>query len=102
MHWEPYDPAWLVILAHEQYPNDGWLAEALARCTRCARESAAYLYFVDLVRPNQPGSTWQFVANIDLYSPTEGMLILDVLSEQRIGGVEMLRHLSSRLPILAR
>ncbi len=90
MQWKPYDPTWLVNLARESYPDEPWLAEALARCVRGAQESPAYIHFVDPSGPNTPGSEWQFEENLLLDHPEEGTLVLDILREQRIGGVEFL------------
>jgi hypothetical protein len=88
LKWETYDPAWLVALAKEQYPDEPCFAEALARCTRRAEGCPSYMYFVDPKDVNQPGAEWQFDQNIMLESDAEGMLILDVLKDGRIGGVE--------------
>ena len=88
--WEPYDPAWLIALAREQYSEEQWLPAALAECTRCLRESVAYLHFVDSARPNKPGSEWQFDGNIMLESPSEGLIVLDILKNNRVGGVEFI------------
>lgn len=93
MDWQPYDPAWLVELAREQSPDEPWLADALARCTRAAEESRAYLYFVDPADANQPGAGWQFVENLTLEHPREGTLVLDILTGRRVGGVEFLKRL---------
>jgi len=93
MDWEPYDPTWLVDLARESYPDEPWLAAALERCTRAAHESRAYVHFVDPANPNAPGSAWQFVENIVLEHPTEGDIVLDILTDRRIGGAEFLSRL---------
>ena len=90
MNWEPYDPTWLVDLARESCPDEPWLVAALRHCTRAARESRAYLHFVDPANPNAPGSEWQFVDNILLEHPTEGDIVLDILTDRRVGGVEFL------------
>jgi hypothetical protein len=87
--WNPYDPSWLLQLAHDQVPEEAWLAEALAKCTQARSAGSAYVYFVDNSRPNKPGSDWQFERNIVLFHPTEGEVIVDVLQGQRIGGVEL-------------
>lgn len=87
-NWEPYDPTWLVELARQQRPEERWLPEALAKCTRCLRESRAYFYFVDPARPNEAGAEWQFDTNITLESPAKGSLVLDILKGFRVGGVE--------------
>ena len=93
MRWEAYDPRWLVKLAEEQHPDRPWLANALARCTRCHWERRKYVYFVDPSRPNQPGSAWQFESNLSLEAARGGPLILDILTGQRVGGVELLKRL---------
>jgi hypothetical protein len=95
MHWEPYDPNWLVELATSQVPDVPWLPGALAACQRAFKESSAYLYFVDPANPNMPGSEWQFESNIVLDHPTEGSLVLDVLKGKRIGGVEFLSRINA-------
>lgn len=92
MQWKPYDPGWLVELARGSRPDEPWLAEALARCTRAAEESRAYLYFVDPARPDEPGSEWQFEQNVLLAHPREGDLVLDILRGRRVGGVEFLKR----------
>jgi len=93
MDWKPYDPAWLVESARSQRPDLPWLADALARCTRAADGGRAYLYFVDATAPNQPGSAWQIQENVMLEHPREGTLVLDILTGNRVGGVEFLARL---------
>jgi hypothetical protein len=93
MRWEPYDPAWLVALARDSRPGEPWLAEALARCTRAAEGGRAYLCFVDPAGADEPGSQWRFRENVLLRHPREGELVLDVLRDGRIGGVEFLKRL---------
>lgn len=86
-NWQPYDPSWLVALAREQHPSETWLPTALAACTRCCRESKAYLRFVNERAPNEPGSDWQFLTNLTLES-IEGLIVLDAIRDHRVGGVE--------------
>lgn len=93
MDWKPYDPTWLVELARAQSPDEPWLADALARCTRAMENGRAYLYFVDPNAPNEPGSDWQFDNNLTLDHPREGMLVLDILTGRRVGGVEFISRL---------
>jgi len=88
--WADYDPSWLVALAREQLPA---LAPALSRCTRALVESKAYIYFVAGEGANQPGSEWQFDRNEFLSDPKEGDLVLDVLKDGRIAGLEFLARL---------
>ncbi len=94
--WEDYDPEWLVELAMaspEAMADHPWLPSALRRCTCCLRESTAYIYFVEAVRPNEPGSHWQFDVCVVLEHPVEGELVLDLLKYERVGGVEFLSRL---------
>jgi len=93
MKWVSFDPSWLVALAQEQLPDEKWLPKALAACRSCSWESRAYAHFVDNSNPNQPGSKWQFERNLVLFDAKEGELVLDVLTERRIGGVEFLQRL---------
>lgn len=94
MKWEPYDPGWLVDLARASCPDEPWLQpNALSRCTFCYWDSRAYAYFVAPTDPNQPGSEWQFEKNVLLEHPREGTLVLDILRDRRVGGVEFLKRL---------
>lgn len=91
--WERYDPTWLVEIARQQVPDLPWLSAALASCTTCLRASDAYIYFVEALNPNEPGSEWQFETNVILEHETEGDLVLDILKDHRVGGVEFLAKL---------
>lgn len=73
-----------------QKPRRPEVAEALARCTHARVESVAYIYFVDPVDANGTGAEWQFSENVILESLDRGQLVLDVLTDGRIGGVEFL------------
>lgn len=95
VQWEPHDPAWLVRLAVEQLPREPQISGALRQCRRRRKRSIAYWYFVDSTRPNQPGSEWQFARNIELDGGELGPLILDVLKDGRIGGVEFLNQIAN-------
>ena len=87
LRWAAYDPTWLVDLARSQGPDAPWLADALARCTRAAWECEAYLYFFPKKR------SVSFGENIILESSTEGDLVLDVLADRSVAGVEFLARL---------
>jgi hypothetical protein len=93
MDWKPYDPTWLVDWVRAHRPELAWLADALARCTRAAWDGRAYLYFVDSADANQPDAEWQFVESVMLEHPKEGTLVLDILENRRVGGIEFLRRL---------
>jgi len=91
--WEPYDPTWLVELAREQAPEYPWLPSALSTCTRRRWRGQAYMAFVNSDRPNEPDSEWQFVENVVLEHSSQGELVLDILTERRVGGVEFLSRI---------
>lgn len=95
MTWKPYNPTWLVELAREQYPKKVWLVDALMQCNQVMFESEAYIFFIDCHNPNAKGSEWQFQENLKLNHPKEGELILDILTDNRVGGVEFLSKLYS-------
>lgn len=90
LEWKPYDPTWLVQLAEEQAPERPWLSIALSKCTKGRWDSPAYVRFVEARNANQPESEWQFEENIILEHPEHGDLVLDILKEHRVGGMEFL------------
>ncbi len=91
-----YDPSWLIEAAkhvEDEYP---WLSKALGNCTRSVSSSRYYVHFVSSWRANKRGSPWQFQENIILEDTIHGDVILDILSEHRVGGVEFLSRLLER------
>jgi hypothetical protein len=94
--WRAYDPSWLVAHARRQFPEQPQLAEAFAACVRARGVGGCYVRFVDSARPNQPGSQWQFDRNVTLEDTEAGDVIVDVLKDGRIGGIELLDVLLGR------
>ncbi len=90
MEWQDYDPEWLVQLAEQQRPYERWLPDALRKCTRFYSETETYYYFVTNEKANQAGSEWQFDYNITLRDSQHGVIILDVLKGNLIGGFEFI------------
>lgn len=84
-----FDPRLLIDAAKEQAPGCPWLADALARCGAGKWESRAYVAYVSGQKPNQPGSDWQFQNNIVLHHKRFGMVVIDILIGNRIGGIEL-------------
>ena len=91
--WETYNPEWLVEIAKEQIPEEHKIIENLKQCVKCFKESKAYYYFVYSENPNEPNSDWQFVENIILQSKENGEIVLDILKDKKIGGIEFLNRL---------
>ncbi|MCG8573596.1 MAG: hypothetical protein MI810_01825 [Flavobacteriales bacterium] len=90
--WETYNPDWLVKIAREQIPDRMEIIQALAQCTKAKTESRAYVYFVNPNHPNEADSEWQFKENIMLEDKKYGTIVLDVLKDDKIGGVEFLKY----------
>jgi hypothetical protein len=52
-------------------------------------------YFVDPQRPNEQGSEWQFLENVVMEHPTDGTIVLDILKDGRVGGVEFVDRIET-------
>ncbi len=83
IQWKPYDPGWLIELAKDQSPEETWLPEALAACTKAWQVNEVSIDFIHPVEG-------KFETNIAFRSPTGGMVILDILEPNIVGGVEFL------------
>ncbi|WP_435139265.1 hypothetical protein [Formosa sp. A9] len=86
---------WIIdlIKEQEQEPERTDLIEQLenSEIKECFRQ--AYVRFVSGFRPNQSGSEWQFEESIELEHPTEGTIVLDILKNGKIGGIEFLNYI---------
>ena len=76
----------LIQLVKTQAPNRIDLITALEKVEIKKWKKKAYTHFVDATNPNQPYSKWQFKESIVLED--EGTIILDILKDGSIGGVE--------------
>ena len=94
LSWEPFDPTWLADAAEAQLPGNPEIAHAIRDCHRCFKRSVAGWYFVDPSNANRPGAAWQFARNICIDGGDYGQLVLDVLKDGRIGGVEFLDRIA--------
>ncbi len=52
-----------------------------------------YIRFVNDKNANQKGAEWQIKESLELEHSTEGTIIIDVLKDGRIGGIELLNEL---------
>jgi hypothetical protein len=59
-----YDIEGLVRLIKLQYPDEIEVAKNVELCKEGYWISKAYTHFVSPIKPNQPGSKWQFDRNI--------------------------------------
>jgi hypothetical protein len=85
---QAYDPTWLVQLVRHQLPSESQLACAIEASTHALSVGPAYVLFVDSSNPNVPGSAWQFARNVVLEHSPHGMVVIDVLQDGRVGGIE--------------
>jgi hypothetical protein len=83
--WTAYDPEWLVVLAREQHPDAPWLADALAQCRQAVGVGNALVHFAS----GRPEVEAPFVETIELDDPSLGLVLVDVLPDQRIGAIEI-------------
>ncbi len=91
---EPYfDIEWIIELIKEQEPERLDLIQELKKLDIKKWIRQPYIYFVSTEKPNQPGSEWQFDENIVLEHETEGTIVLDILKDGRIGGIEFLNQI---------
>ena len=90
---KPYDPSWLIDAAKSVQDTYPWLPEALGDCTRSIRSSRHYVHFISARRANKQGASWQFQENIALENTVNGDVMLDILSGNRVGGVEFIGRL---------
>lgn len=90
----PYFDIELIIdLIKEQEPDRTDLIEQLRKSDRQRWIRQPYIRFVSGDRPNQPGSEWQFEENIVLEHDSEGTIVLDILKDGRIGGIEFVNQI---------
>lgn len=87
---EPCDFSDLVPLARTQWTEYPLIADSFARCTTQWPESELYTYFIDPTTIHKPGSAWQFAGNFFLSCPVRGTLVVDVMKDGSIGGIEYL------------
>lgn len=85
----------LINAVIEQAPEYRWLPQALRECGSGQWESGAYIGYVSRRNPNQPGAEWQFDSNVVLNHETLGMVVLDILKGNRLGGIEFVDRIES-------
>jgi hypothetical protein len=89
----PFHPAEFARLTREQWPHRPALCEAWLRCTRHWPESTLYTHFV---APAEHALRWKFASGFQLQHPALGTLIVDVLRDGSIGGMEYLDRVLGR------
>ena len=90
MIWTEYDPTWIANAVRESYPEETELLQDILTCTSCIVKNEKYTYFVDATNSNRPGSKWQFLKSIAIQNTACGPVKIDVLKNNKLGGVEFL------------
>lgn len=84
---------WIIDLIKEQEPERIDLIDQLKKSDRRKWIRQPYVYFVSGEKPNQPGSAWQFEESIVLEHDSEGTIVIDILENGRIGGIEFVSQI---------
>jgi hypothetical protein len=88
--WTKYNPDWLVNLLQQQLPDKTELADAVKNCRRGVWQNKGYIYFVSPKNPDLPGSEWQFKENVIVEDEARGAVVIDILQDGRVGGLQFL------------
>ena len=80
----------IIKLVKEQEPERQDLIFALHNCKGGHWSSNGYYQFVDPSNANQPRSTWQHNECIVLEQSDKGDIVIDLLMDGRIGGIEFI------------
>ena len=88
-----FDIEWIIDLIKEQEPDRTDLVKQLENSDKKKWIRQPYIHFVSGARPNQPGSEWQFEENIVLEHESEGTIVIDILKDGRIGGIEFVNQI---------
>ena len=78
----------IIRLVREQEPDREDIITSLQSCKGGHWSSKGYYQFVDSRNPNQAGSEWQHDDCIVIEQENEGDIVIDLLKDGRIGGIE--------------
>lgn len=80
----------IIELTRHQEPNRPELVTALQNCKDGQWTSNGYYRFVDSKNANEIGAEWQIDESIVLEQEVNGDIVLDLLKDGRIGGIEFI------------
>lgn len=87
---ENLDMDYIIKLAENQLGDMPNVIDALRKAKDGFWDGKAYYRFVDSRNANQPGAEWQFDGCIVLEQVDKGDLVIDLLKDGRIGGIEFI------------
>ena len=79
----------ITALVAQQMPGRHDVITALQNCSGGQWDGSGYYRFVSGRNANRPGADWQFKENILLIQNGKELIMLDVLQDGRIGGIEV-------------
>ncbi|KAB1065291.1 hypothetical protein [Salibacter halophilus] len=91
-----FDIEWIIDLIKEQEPDRTDLIEQLEMNERRRWIRQPYIFLLSVEKPSKPGSECQFGENIVLEHEREGTIVLDILEDGRIYGVEFVDQTPQR------
>jgi hypothetical protein len=71
-----------------EFPEYSWVIEELNKEYPILHDTPEYIRFIESENANQPGADWQFDTNLVLEETEYGLVVLDLLKNKRIGGIE--------------
>jgi hypothetical protein len=80
----------LIQLVKAQMPKNIHILEILENHPIKAWKPATYVRFVNGKNANQPNAEWQFKTSVMLEHEREGPIVIDILKDNRIGGIEFI------------
>ena len=87
---EAIDLKEIIKLVEEQLPDRQDIVKALLECGNGSWTSRGYLQFVSSINANQPNAEWQHSDCIVIEQKNRGDIVIDVLKDGRIGGIEFI------------
>jgi len=80
----------IIELVKEQEPERPDLISALQNCKSGHWTRQGYYQYVNSRNANQPNSDWQHAESIVIEQKSKGDIIIDILKDGRIGGIEFI------------
>lgn len=87
---EEIDLEYIIKLVSEQEPESLDVINALKKCEKGKWDGSAYYRFVNSSNANNPGAVWQHDYCIVLEQENNADIVLDILKDGRIGGIEFI------------
>lgn len=83
----------VIDLIKTNMPKKSSIQKVLENVKNGQWESKTYYKFIDSTHANKPGAEWQFKENMIVEHPTLGTIVLDILTEDRLGGIEFVKFI---------